>query len=467
MSEKPHVSLSVVGHVDAGKSTSSSRLIYELGGISERDMQKLQEKAKEVGKESFGFAFFMDNQKEEQERGITINVNTKEFYTDKYHYSIVDCPGHRDYIKNMISGASQTDIALLMVPANRGGFETSIQKGDHKTGVVQGQTRQHARLLKLLGVEQLIVGINKMDDTSVNYSEERFNEIKAEVSSMLEKIGYKLPRVAFIPFSGFKGENLTKKTDKMPWYKGFDVAVSKDKKATGHTILDALNNVVRLPPRKIDEAVRVPVSGVYKIKGVGDVVTGRVEQGAIKPGQTLKFVPSGAVGKAFTVEMHHKSVPQALAGDNVGINVKGLDKENMPRAGDVIVVQGDPHDTTNPRPVAEFTAVIAVQEHPGELHATSEDGKGGFCPNIHIRTGKGPCQLKHINWRSGKETGGNKQKDAKYVKQNDQAEVVFVPRTPMYVESFKTCPGLGRIAVMDSNQLVMLGKVTNVVYKNE
>merc|ERR1719408_882714 len=199
---KTHLSLVVCGHVDAGKSTTTGHLLFELGGISEREMEKLKEKAAQLGKSSFSFAFYLDTQKDERERGVTISCTTKEFFTEKYHYTIIDAPGHRDFIKNMISGAGQADVALLMVPANKGGFETSIQKGNHKKGEVQGQTRQHARLLHLLGVEQLIVGINKMDDKSVGYRESRYKEITDEVKKMLTKIGFKVKKIPFIPMSG-------------------------------------------------------------------------------------------------------------------------------------------------------------------------------------------------------------------------------------------------------------------------
>merc|ERR1712093_59939 len=202
---KQHVSIVICGHVDAGKSTTTGNLIFSLGGINEREMEKLKKEAEALGKSSFAFAFYMDRQKDERERGVTISCTTKEFFTKNYHYTIIDAPGHRDFIKNMISGASQADVALLMVPANKGGFETSIQKGNHKKNEVQGQTRQHAHLLHLLGVDQIIVGINKMDDKSVNYSKDRFMEIKEEISKMLMKTGFKMKRIPFIPMSGFKG----------------------------------------------------------------------------------------------------------------------------------------------------------------------------------------------------------------------------------------------------------------------
>jgi len=302
---KKHIGIVIVGHVDAGKSTTTGRLLFELGGLSERELEKLKKEAQELGKDSFLFAFFLDRSKDERQRGVTIVCTTKEFFTDSYHYTIIDAPGHRDFIKNMISGASQADVALLMVPANKGGFETSIAKGNHKKGEIQGQTRQHARLCHLIGIEQLIVGVNKMDDPSVNYSEERFKEIQGEVDKMLTKIGYKTKKIPFIPMSGFKGENLSIKSQNMPWYKGFEVA-EKDEKITGHTLLDALEKVVKPPKRDTNKPFRMPVSGVHQIKGVGDVITGRIEQGKITAGVDVKFYPTGCKGKAFSLEMHHK-----------------------------------------------------------------------------------------------------------------------------------------------------------------
>merc|ERR1712078_551390 len=178
MTEKKHLSVVICGHVDSGKSTTTGRLLFELGGIPEREMTKLKEEAERIGKGSFAFAFYMDTQKDERERGVTIKCTTKEFFTDKYHYSVIDAPGHRDFIKNMISGAAQADVGVLMVPAD-GNFTTAIQKGNHKQGVVQGQTRQHARLINLLGVKQLLIGVNKMDAAIGGaYSQDRYKEIK-------------------------------------------------------------------------------------------------------------------------------------------------------------------------------------------------------------------------------------------------------------------------------------------------
>ncbi len=444
---KEHISIVVCGHVDAGKSTTTGHLLFKLGGISERQMEKLQAEADLQGKSSFAFAFYMDSQKEERERGVTINCNTKEFFTDKYHYTIVDAPGHRDYVKNMITGAGQADVGLLLVPAEAGGFETAIAKGNHASGEVQGQTRQHARLLALLGVEQIIVGINKMD--ACNWSEARFNEIKTEMTGMLQQAGFKPKKVPFIPYSGFEGENLIEPTDKMPWYNGWEANLNPTTKVTGKTVKDALDKLVQPPKRNAEGAVRIPVSGIYNIKGVGTIVAGRIEQGTIKPGDEIGFMPSGVTGcKIFSIEMHHTKYEKAVPGDNVGMSIKGLVKDNMPKTGDIIYKIKDGAC----KAVKEFTAQIAVQEHPGQL-------KPGFSPVIHVRSSKVACKMTKINWKMGKKTGNQKQDSPPHLEAGESAEVVFEPSKPFYIESFSECPGLGRFAAMDSNSLVMLGKV--------
>jgi len=457
---KKHLGIVVVGHVDAGKSTTTGHLMFKLGGIDERTLEKLKAEAAAQGKSSFAFAFFMDKSKDERARGVTIACTTKEFFTDKYHYTIIDAPGHRDFIKNMISGASQADVALLMVPANKGGFETSIQKGNHKKGEVQGQTRQHARLLHLLGVEQVIVGINKMDAPSVKFAQSRYKEIKSEVSKMLTKIGFKVKKIPFVPMSGWTGDNLVEASTKkeFDWYKGFKVKPKK-KEVEGKTLLDALNNVVHVPKRPTKKPFRMPVSGVYKIKGVGDVITGRIEQGTLKPGVTAAFAPTGVNGKAFSIEMHHKTVEKAGPGDNVGVNVKGLNKENMPKVGDVMYVQGDEKDADPPAAAETFRAAVFVQDHPGQLKAANDQGLGGFTPSIHVRTAKAPCQLLKILWKRGKSTSNAKVEDPMYIEAGDEAEVIFKPKGPLCVDAYDVCKPLGRMAAMDSNSLIMLGRV--------
>ena len=374
----------------------------------------------------------------------------------------------------MISGASQADVALLMVPANKGGFETSIAKGNHKKNIVQGQTRQHARLCHLLGIEQIIVGINKMDDKSVNYSQQRYEEIKKEVSKMLTKIGYKTKKIPFIPMSGFNGDNLSKPSSNMEWYKGFKVKIKREE-INGITLVDALEKVIKAPKRPNKKPFRMPVSNVLKIKGIGDVITGRIEQGTIKPGVNVKFYPRGCSGKVFSIEMHKKPVEIAKSGDNVGINVRNLPRENMPKTGDIMAIDDLKIDQNPPKQANQFTALIFVQDHPGKLYCGKQEKnkktgssiyKGGFTPLIHIRTAKSPCQMIKIKWKMGKSTGGQKVEGdgITFVEAGDQAQVIFKPSKPLVVEEYDKCKPLGRIAAMNSNSLIMLGKVINVKY---
>jgi len=465
MAEKLHVAIVICGHVDAGKSTTTGRLIFELGGIPEREMQKLRDEAKVLGKDSFAFAFYMDRTKEERARGVTIACTTKEFYTSRYHYTIIDAPGHRDFIKNMISGASQADVALLMVPAD-GNFTAAIARGNHKAGEVQGQTRQHARLINLLGVKQLIVGVNKMDCDTAKYGKARYDEIKDEMQSMLVKVGWKKPfvdkSVPVMPISGWIGDNLLTKSDKMPWWEGVEVSVKpKDPPMKVVTLLDCLNNLVTIPERELAKPLRMPVSGIYKIKGVGDVITGRVEQGSVKPNDVVIFIPTHSkskecVGKVFTVEMHHKNQPQAGPGDNVGLNVKNLKKENMPRVGDVMILQSD----TTLKTCKNFTAQVQILDHPGEL-------KKGYSPIAFVRTGRSACKITQIVWKIGKETGGAKANDPPFLKANEMAEVVFEPLQPFVCAAFDDCEGLGRVAIMEGASVVMLGKAVAVEFKGD
>eukprot|EP00036_Acanthoecidae_sp_10tr_P010491 CAMPEP_0182924218 /NCGR_PEP_ID=MMETSP0105_2-20130417/5886_1 /TAXON_ID=81532 ORGANISM="Acanthoeca-like sp., Strain 10tr" /NCGR_SAMPLE_ID=MMETSP0105_2 /ASSEMBLY_ACC=CAM_ASM_000205 /LENGTH=467 /DNA_ID=CAMNT_0025061981 /DNA_START=27 /DNA_END=1430 /DNA_ORIENTATION=- len=453
---KKHLSIVICGHVDAGKSTTTGRLIFELGGISERDIEKLKAEADKLGKGSFAFAFYMDRQKEERERGVTIACTTKEFFTESYHYTVIDAPGHRDFIKNMITGASQADVCLLMVPSD-GNFTTAIAKGNPKAGEVQGQTRQHSVLINLLGVKQLMVGVNKMDCDVAKYSEKRYGEIRDEMVHMLKKVGWKKAMVdtsvPVLPISGWMGDNLIKKSENMAWWKGQEVQiVGKKDKVTVTTLLDCLEKWVQPPVRDSSGKTRVPLSGVYKIKGVGDVLTGRVEQGAVKPGDECIFLPThsastACTGKVFTVEMHHKMVDEANQGDNVGMNVKGLPKDNMPRVGDVMVHKDD----ESLKRTKSFDCQIQVLNHPGEL-------KVGYCPIAFVRTSRSAVRLSAIKWKMGKETGGQKAEGPTYLKANEVGVVTFEPQQAFVVDAFKQCEGLGRVAIMEGNTVVMLGK---------
>ena len=421
-------------------------------------MVKLQAEADALGKSSFAFAFYLDSMKEERARGVTIACNTKTFTTDNWHYTIIDAPGHRDFIKNMITGSSQADICLLMVPAD-GNFTTAIQKGDRKADEIQGQTRQHARLINLLGVKQLIVGVNKMDSDTAGYSKERFDEIANEMKFMLVKSGWKEDfvnnNVPIIPMSGYKGDNLIADSKNMPWYTGQDIKVG-DKTVHVHTLLDALNLVAIPPERKTDVPLRVPVSSIYNIKGVGSIIAGRVEQGIVKPGQEVIFQPTHTAalpcaGKVFSIEMHHKQYEQGLPGDNIGMNIKNLDKNNMPKSGDMMILKSD----TSLKLVNNFTAQVQTLDDPDELRV-------GYAPIGYVRTGHAACKVIKIKYRIGKETGGKKVEDPLFIKANEVAEIVFEPMQPLVCDTFDNCNGLGRVCFIDCSTVMMLGKIVKI-----
>jgi len=467
---KKHLSVVICGHVDSGKSTTTGRLLFELGGIPEKEMNKLKEYAEQLGKGSFAFAFYMDNQKEERERGVTISCTTKEFFTEKYHYTVIDAPGHRDFIKNMISGAAQADVALLMVPAD-GNFTTAIQKGNHKQGVVQGQTRQHARLLNLLGVKYLIAGVNKMDCDVAKYSEARYTEIRDEMRNMLMKVGWRKDYITecvpVLPLSGWMGDNLLKPSENMKWWKGVDIkkpdADGKPSAEKLHIncLLDCLNDYASVPVRDTNKPLRVPISGIYKIKGIGDVLTGRVEQGEICPKDLVNFLPTHTAknpctGTVFTIEMHHKTHDRAGPGDNVGMNIKGLDKANMPKPGDVMVKKTD----ASLKPCEDFTATIQTLDIPNEV-------KVGYTPIGFVRCGRAACRITKLNFKKGKSTGGTKMADPTSLMSNEMASITLKPEQPLVVDTFANCEGLARIAFLEGNTAIMLGKVSKTTAKAE
>lgn len=460
---RTHLGVCVVGHVDAGKSTTTGHLLLKLGEFDQRELDKYRKIAEEKGKKSFEFAFVMDTTEDEREHGVTKKASAKKFLTPNYYYTIVDCPGHKDYIGNMITGSSTAQVAMLMFPAELGGFEKSIASGED--GGEIGLTRQHAKLINLSGIKQVICCINKMD--SVDFSESRFNEIKDEASRMLAQAGYGGGKVAnvvdsvpFIPISGLQGYNLIEKCDKMPWYTGFNVKKLDGTGVQGHTVLDALNDYVVVPKRDDSKPFRMPVSDVLPLK-IGTIVTGCVEQGVLKANTEVKFVNCGAVVKAFTIEMHQTSIPEAVTGDNIGINVKGLDKNNMPKRGDVMVLATD-----KVYPVYEFTAQVVIQDHNGQLKASDEETS--FTPNALVRTGHSAVKFCKINWKQGKKsTNGVKTTDedvCKFVEKGDAAEIRMRPQKSLYVEKFTDSEGFGRVALMDSGKLVALGRVTDVTY---
>jgi len=427
--EKTHVNLVVIGHVDSGKSTTTGHLIYKCGGIDERTIEKFEKEAAEMGKGSFKYAWVLDKLKAERERGITIDIALWKFETEVFHFTIIDAPGHRDFIKNMITGTSQADVAILMIAAGQGEFEAGYAK--------DGQTREHALLAHTLGVKQMIVCINKMDDKSVNYAESRYNEIKEEVGKFLTKTGYKAKKIPFIPISGFNGDNMLERSENMKWYKG-------------PILIEALD-AIKPPKRPSDKPLRLPLQDVYKIGGIGTVPVGRVETGILKPGMVVCFAPTGLTADVKSVEMHHTSVEQAIPGDNVGFNIKGVSIKDIKRGYVASDSKNDPAKNTE-----SFDAQVIVMNHPGEIRA-------GYTPVLDCHTAHIACKfdalLQKMDKRSGKITGENPE----FVKAGDGVIARLVPTKPMCVEDFKTYPPLGRFAVRDMRQTVAVGVIKSVI----
>jgi len=424
---KEHLNLVFIGHVDHGKSTTVGRLLYDSGNIDEQTMRKLKEKAQELGKGGFEFAFVMDNLKEERERGVTIDLAHKKFQSDKYYFTIIDAPGHRDFIKNMITGASQADAAVLVVAANDG---------------INAQTREHVFLSKTLGVGQLVVAVNKMDISGVDHAQKRFDEVKAEVTTLLKSVGYKTDEVQFVPTASLMGENIVKKSDKMTWY-------------AGPTLLEAINNF-KVPEKPTQLPLRLPLQDVYNITGIGVVPVGRVETGIMKVGDKVIVVPGregkGVPGEVKSIEMHHEQMTEARPGDNIGFNVRGIGKKDIQR-GDVLG-----HSDNVPNVASEFTAQIVVLNHPTVVTI-------GYTPVFHIHTAQVACQITEIVKKIDPRTGQTVAEKPDFIKNGDVAIVKVRPLQPVVVERQKEIPQLARFAIRDSGATVAAGMCIDLVKK--
>lgn len=431
--DKPHINIVVIGHVDAGKSTATGHLIYLSGGIDQRTLEKFQKEAELIGKGSFCFAWILDKLKAERDRGITINITLTQFETAKYHYTIIDAPGHRDFIKNMITGTSQADCAVLMISSQGGEFEAGISK--------EGQTKEHALLAYTLGVKEMIVAINKMDHPSTNYSEERFTEIVNEAKIFLKNAGYKPEKIQFVPISGWTGENMKEKSDKLPWYKG-------------PTLLGALDSLP-VPTRPTDLPLRLPINDIYKISGVGTVPVGRVETGIIKAGMTIAFCPGKQAAECKSVEMHHEVLPEAGPGDNVGFNVKGIDSKDIKRGHVASDAKNKPACE-----VTDFVAQVVILNHPNQICA-------GYTPVIDCHTAHIACKFNELRQKIDKRSGKVTEENPKFVKNGEAAMIQLIPQKPMCVEVYKEFAPLGRFAVRDMKQTVAVGIIKETTKKVE
>ncbi|MEF8976547.1 MAG: translation elongation factor EF-1 subunit alpha [Halapricum sp.] len=416
--DKPHQNLAIIGHVDHGKSTLVGRLLYETGSIPEHVIEQHKEEAEEKGKGGFEFAYVMDNLAEERERGVTIDIAHQEFDTEEYYFTIVDTPGHRDFVKNMITGASQADNAVLVVAADDG---------------VQPQTQEHTFLARTLGIDELIIAVNKMD--LVDYEETRYKEVVSEVKDLLGQVQFNTEDASFIPSSAFEGDNVAEVSDNMPWY-------------DGPTVLESLNNLPE-PEPPTDAPLRLPIQDVYTISGIGTVPVGRIETGTMNPGNDVVFQPSDVGGEVKTIEMHHEEVDSAGPGDNVGFNVRGIGKDDI-RRGDVCGPADDP-----PTVAETFQAQIVVMQHPSVITA-------GYTPVFHAHTAQVACTIESIDKKIDPSSGEVAEENPDFIQSGDAAVVTVRPQKPLSIEPSSEIPELGSFAVRDMGQTIAAGKVLSV-----
>jgi elongation factor 1-alpha len=431
--EKVHINVVVIGHVDAGKSTTTGHLIYRCGGIDKRTMDKFEEDARAIGKVSFKFAWVLDKLKAERERGITIDIALWKFQTAKFDFTIIDAPGHRDFIKNMITGTSQADIALLIISAAQGEFEAGFSKN--------GQTKEHALLAYTLGVKQIVVIVNKMDSPSVMWRRERFDEIQDEVGAYLKKVGYNPKNVPFIPLSGWHGDNMTDRSDRLGWW-------------DGPTMLEALDSL-KPPKRPVDKPLRIPLQDVYKIGGIGLVPVGRVETGVVRAGMQVTFAPCGVTTEVKSVQMHHEELEEGIPGDNIGFCIKTTPSVKNIKRGHVC---GDAKKDP-PKECDNFTAQVVVLNHPGEIRM-------GYSPVLDCHTTHISCRFAELVEKIDRRTGVKIEDAPACLKSGDSAHVVLVPSKPLCVETFTDYPPLGRFAVRDMKQTVAVGVIKAVVKRD-
>ncbi len=426
MADKPHLNMIITGHIDNGKSTTMGHFLMQLGVVDERTIQQHAEESEKTGKgDTFKYAWVMDNIKDERERGITIDLAFQKFETPKYFFTLIDAPGHRDFVKNMITGASEADCAVLVLSAKEGETDTAVAPG--------GQAREHAFLLKTLGVNQIIIAINKMDDS--NYSEDAFKKAKEKGEKLIKSVGFKVDAVPVVPVSGWKGDNLVKKSDNLKWW-------------TGKTLLETFDDFT-LPEKPVGKPLRVPIQDVYTITGVGTVPVGRVETGKMKAGDKIIIMPSGAPGEIKSIETHHTEMPSAEAGDNIGFNLRGVEKKDIKR-GDVMGTPDAP-----PKVAKEFRAQIIIIHHPTALAP-------GYTPVMHAHTTQVAATITAFESKINPATGAVEEENPKFLKVGDSAIVKIKPVRPTCIESFQEFPEMGRFALRDMGATIAAGIVKEI-----
>uniref|UniRef100_A0A673CU39 HBS1-like protein n=1 Tax=Sphaeramia orbicularis TaxID=375764 RepID=A0A673CU39_9TELE len=406
---KPLLNLVVIGHVDAGKSTLMGHLLYLLGNVNKRTMHKYEQESKKAGKASFAFAWVLDETGEERDRGVTMDVGMTKFETNSKVVTLMDAPGHKDFIPNMITGAAQADVAVLVVDASRGEFEAGFEAG--------GQTREHALLVRSLGVTQLAVAVNKMDQ--VNWQQERFQEITSKLGHFLKQAGFKESDVFHIPTSGLSGENLVTRSSVSQltsWY-------------SGPSLLEQID-AFKAPQRSVDKPFRLCVSDVFKDQGSGFCVTGKIEAGYIQTGDRILAMPPNETCTVKGITLHDEPLEWAAAGDHVSLTVTGMDIIKI----NVGCVFCDPKEPI--RTCTRFRARILLFNI--ELPITQ-----GFPVLLHYQTVSEPATIKKLVSVLHKSSGEVLKKKPKCLSKGMNAIVEIQTQRPVSLELYKDYKELG------------------------
>ncbi|XP_063487360.1 HBS1-like protein isoform X5 [Symphalangus syndactylus] len=425
---KQLLNLVVIGHVDAGKSTLMGHMLYLLGNINKRTMHKYEQESKKAGKASFAYAWVLDETGEERERGVTMDVGMTKFETTTKVITLMDAPGHKDFIPNMITGAAQADVAVLVVDASRGEFEAGFETG--------GQTREHGLLVRSLGVTQLAVAVNKMDQ--VNWQQERFQEITGKLGHFLKQAGFKESDVAFIPTSGLSGENLitrSQSSELTKWYKGL-------------CLLEQIDSF-KPPQRSIDKPFRLCVSDVFKDQGSGFCITGKIEAGYIQTGDRLLAMPPNETCTIKGITLHDEPVDWAAAGDHVSLTLVGMDIIKI-NVGCIFCGPKVPI-----KACTRFRARILIFNI--EIPITK-----GFPVLLHYQTVSEPAVIKRLISVLNKSTGEVTKKKPKFLTKGQNALVELQTQRPIALELYKDFKELGRFMLRYGGSTIAAGVVTEI-----
>ncbi|XP_045761394.1 protein HBS1 [Maniola jurtina] len=427
-SEKDHLYIVVIGHVDAGKSTLMGRLLCELGEVSQRTLHKYEQESKKIGKQSFMYAWVLDETGEERVRGITMDVGRAQFETKTKKVIILDAPGHADFIPNMITGAGQADVALLVVDATRGEFESGFELG--------GQTREHALLVRSLGVNQLAVAVNKLDTS--NWSQERFNEITKKLKAFLKQAGFKDSDVTFVPCSGLTGENLVKapaEAELLKWY-------------SGPCLLEVIDKF-NVPERPVSKPFRMSINDIFKGTGSGFCVAGRVENGVINKGDKVLVCPSKEMAEVRSLSINDLMSNIAFAGDQVSVTLSGIEMQNV-AVGYILSdpVQQVPVTTRFEARLVVFNVKVPITK--------------GFPVLIHHQSLVESANIVKLKALLNKSTGEVLKKKPRCLGNNSVAVVEIEVSRPICIERYKDVKELGRVMLRVAGVTIAAGLVTDI-----